>query len=77
MNVTSKNESSKNGIYIYIYILWKKNKEKIREYGLNHCRNPWEKQKEKEKSMEEIAIKFSNDAKRKTQRMCIKITVKN
>ena len=58
-------------------ILWKKNKEKTREYELNYDRNPSEKEKEK-KSMEEIVIKFSsNDEKRKTQRICIKITVKN
>ena len=55
----------------------KKNKEKTREYELNYDRNPSEKEKEK-KSMEEIVIKFSsNDEKRKTQRICTKITVKN
>ena len=58
-------------------ILWKKNEEKTREYELNYDRNLSEKEKEK-KSMEEIVIKFSsNDEKRKTQRICIKITVKN
>ena len=59
------------------YILWKKNKEKTKEYELNYYRNLSEKEKEK-KSMEEIVIKFSsNDEKRKTQIICIKITVKN
>ena len=58
-------------------ILWKKNKEKTTEYELNYYWNLSEKEKEK-KSMEEIVIKVSsNDEKRKTQRICIKITVKN
>ena len=57
--------------------MWKKNKEKTNEYELNYYRNLSEKGKEK-KSMEEIVIKFSsNDENRKTQRICIKITVKN
>ena len=55
----------------------KKNKEKTKEYELSYYWNLSEKEKEK-KSMEEIVIKFSsNDEKRKTQRICIKITVKN
>ena len=53
----------------------KKIKKKIREYP-NHCRNLSEKQEKK--SMEEIVITFStSDEKGKTQRICIKITVKN
>ena len=58
-------------------ILWKKNKEKTKEYELNYYRNLSEKEKEK-KSMEENVVKFSsNDEKRKTRRIWIKITVKN
>ena len=36
MNVTSKNTSSKNENKIKEKYIVKKNKEKIREYGLNH-----------------------------------------
>ena len=58
--------------------MWKKIKKKLRrEFGLNHYRNLSEKEEEK-KSMKEIVIKFSsNDEKGKTQRICIKITVKS
>ena len=54
-----------------------KKNEKTKEYELSYYWNLSEKEKEKT-SMEEIVIKFSsNDEKRKTQRICIKITVKN
>ena len=77
MIVTSKNKSSKNGKKKEKYIVKKKEKEIIRDYGLNHYRNLSEKKRKKE-SMEEMVIKFSSiDAKRKTQRICIKITVNN
>ena len=47
MNLTAKNRSIKNEIYIYIYIYiwWKKDKEKTGAYGLNHYRNLTEKEK--------------------------------
>ena len=58
--------------------MWKKIKKKIRrEYGLNHYKDLSDKEEEK-KRMKEIVIKFSsNDEKRKTQRIGIKITVQN
>ena len=79
MNVTSKNKSSKkikkNKIKIYCE---KKKKENYEESMDQIIIKIFQKKKKKKKSMKEIVIKFSsNDKKRKTQRICIKITVKN
>ena len=79
MNVTSKNKSSKkikkNKIKIYCE---KKKKENYEESMDQIIIKIFQKKKKKKKSMKEIVTKFSsNDEKRKTQRICIKITVKS